>query len=309
MNRLLPLLLLLSCACSSTTSSTAPDAPPPAADPPAADPPPPDAPDPRLAGRPYQVYVPKSYDASKPAALVLAFHGYGDNDDGPTLEKYFELEPLADTEGFLYVTPNGTKDKSGQRFWNATDACCDFDTLRPDDVGYVRALVADVGKHHAIDPKRVYAVGLSAGGFFAHRLACDASDVFAAVVSQSGATYVDASKCKPTDPLALVEIHGTKDDTVLFDGGHMSYGDVNTDYPSAHDTVAHWAGYDGCTGALADSGESRDVFAQYKVGVSRYACTRGAVELWTATDGVHAPAYSPNFAKTIWSFFAAHPKP
>ncbi|HEY8077495.1 MAG TPA: PHB depolymerase family esterase, partial [Labilithrix sp.] len=167
---------------------------------------------------------------------------------------------------------------------------------------------ADVSKHHAVDPKRVYAIGLSAGGFFAHRLACDASDIFAAVVSQSGATYADASKCKPEGALALVEIHGTKDDTVLYDGGHMSYYDVNADYPSAHDTVAHWAGYLQCAGAIADAGESEDVFAQYKVGVARYTCPRGGVELWTATDGIHAPAYSANFAKTIWSFFAAHPK-
>jgi polyhydroxybutyrate depolymerase len=145
----------------------------------------------------------------------------------------------------------------------------------------------------------------------AHRLACDAADVFAAVVSQSGATFADASRCKPTEPIALVEIHGTKDDTVVYTGGTMDYGDVHgVAYPSAQDTVAHWAAYDACPGTLADDASATpSVFASYTVSVARYACTRGAVELWTAKDAPHAPAYAPDFAKTIWSYFAAHPKP
>lgn len=296
-------------------SSSASDSSAPPSDTGAEQPEAPDAseePDPRLAGRPYKVYVPPGLDGASPAPLVLAFHGYGSDDDGATLEKFFKLKPVADAHGFLYVTPDGTKDASGQRFWNGTDACCDFDSKKPDDVGYVRALVTDVAKSHAVDPKRVYAVGLSGGGFFVHRLACDAADVFAAVVSMSGATYADASKCAPTAPVAVVELHGEKDDVVLYDGGTLDMLDVHAKYPSAKETVAHWAAYDGCAGSLEETGTTLDLFTLpgAETRVARYGgCRGGGAELWTVTDGPHAPLMNAGFGAAIWSFFAAHPKP
>jgi polyhydroxybutyrate depolymerase len=242
--------------------------------------------------------------------LVFAFHGYGDGDNGPLLETFFKFKPVANEAGFLYITPDGTKDTAGQQFWNATDACCDFDALHPDDVGYIRAVVQDTSKHYRVDAKRVYAFGLSAGGFFVHRLACDAADVFAAVFSMSGATFTDASQCKPTEPLSIVELHGTKDTTVSYDGGKGEYGGT---YPAAKDTIGHWAGYDGCTGDLTPSGQTYDLFPALggaETQVAKYAsCTHGDAELWTVTDGSHAPAIGPAFAQTVWSFFAAHPKP
>ena len=303
----------LACACSSPTSE--PTAPAPVATAPVDAPDaaaPVDTPDPRLAGRPYTVHVPKTYDAAKPAPLVLAFHGYGDGDDGALLEKYFRITPVSDAKGFLYVTPNGTKDSLDERFWNGTDACCDFDKKNPDDVGYIRALVADVAKHHAVDPKRVYALGLSGGAFFVHRLACEASDLFAGIISVSGATYQDDARCKPKAGLALAEIHGDQDDTVKYAGGELDYLGSMAKYPSAHDTVAHWAAHDGCTGALAPAG-TLDLVADLEgneTTVERYgACAKGDVELWTVKGGVHAPLFGPTFAPALWSFFEAHPKP
>lgn len=309
-------VLLLASACSSASPSDggpSPPAPAPSAEPPATGDPPEDTPDPRLAGRPYDVHVPKGYDGTSPAPLVLAFHGYGDGDDGKLLEKYFRLTPVSDAHGFLYVTPNGTKDSGGERFWNGTDACCDFDKKKPDDVGYVRALVADVAKHHKVDAKRIYAVGLSGGGFFVHRLACEASDVFAGIISVSGATWADDSKCAPKDGVSIVELHGDGDDTVEYAGGELDYLGTKAKYPSAKDTVAHWARHDGCSGALVSSGAGLDLvtnLAGAETAVERYeGCTKGAVELWTVKGGVHAPAFGPSFAPALWSFFEAHPKP
>ncbi len=272
-----------------------------------------DVADPIIAARPYNIYVPPSYSADKAAPLVLAFHGYGSGDTGKILETYFKLKPVADKEGFLYITPDGLKDKDKQQFWNGTDACCDFYKNGSDDVAYVRAMIDDVAKHYNLDQKRVYVTGLSAGGFFAHRLACDLSDRIAAVFSVSGATYADASRCKPKDGVAIVEMHGDMDDTVLFDGGTMDYGSVsNVAYPSAKDTVAHWATYNGCTGMLADTGTTYDLeqpVAGAETHVSTYAgCAKGAVELWTVQGGPHFTYLTPTFGPTVWSFFAAHPK-
>lgn len=269
--------------------------------------------DPIITARPYSIYVPPSYSADKPAPLVLAFHGYGSGDTGKILETYFKLKPVADKEGFLYITPDGLKDKDKQQFWNGTDACCDFYKNGSDDVAYVRAIIDDVAKHYNLDQKRVYVTGLSAGGFFVHRLACDLSDRIAAVFSVSGATYADASKCKPKEGLAIVEMHGDMDDTVSYDGGTTDYGSISgVPYPSAHDTVAHWATYNGCSGALADTGTTYDLeqpIPGAETQVSSYSgCMKGDVELWTVKGGPHFTYLTSSFGPTVWSFFAAHPK-
>lgn len=122
-------LALVACSASSTEPSAAP-APatdtPPETTPPAETTPGIDPDAQPLVGRPYSVRTPKGYDKSKPAALVLAFHGYGGGESGPKLEKYLRFGAVADTPEaqFLYVTPEGTKDGADERFWNATDFRC-----------------------------------------------------------------------------------------------------------------------------------------------------------------------------------------
>jgi poly(3-hydroxybutyrate) depolymerase len=101
---------------------------------------------------------------------------------------------------------------------------------------------------------------------------------------------------------------------VLYDGGTMSFGKVvNVPYPSAHDTVAHWAAYDGCTGALTDTGTTLDLeipVAGAETHVAAYTgCAKGDVELWTAVGGPHFTYLTPGFGEAVWGFFAAHPKP
>jgi polyhydroxybutyrate depolymerase len=270
-------------------------------------------PSPLIVERPYAITVPTTYDAAKPMPLVLAFHGYGDGDDGKLVEKYFKLAPVAEEKGFLYVAPDGTMDKDKQRFWNGTDACCDFQKSGVDDVAYVKALIEDVAAHYNVDRKRIYATGVSGGGIFAHRLACDMSETFAAVLSLSGATFADASRCKPTSPLSIAEVHGDKDDVVVYEGGTLTYGKIDAAYPSAKDTVAHWAAYSGCSGALEPTGTTLDLASKIpgaETKVERYAgCSRGDVELWTIAGGPHAPLFNPEWGRTIWSFFDAHAKP
>jgi len=75
--------------------------------------------------RPVTVRVPTGYDPSKPAPLVMMLHGYGSANI--ETETYFAMSSIADEHGFFYVAPNGTFDSMDHRFWNATDACCDFD--------------------------------------------------------------------------------------------------------------------------------------------------------------------------------------
>ncbi len=96
--------------------------------------------------------------------------------------------------GFVYATPDGTIDGDGNRFWNATDACCNFDRRTVDDVAYLSSVIADIQGQLAIDPKRIAVVGHSNGGFMSYRMACERSDLVGAVVSLAGATFADSSR-------------------------------------------------------------------------------------------------------------------
>ena len=97
----------------------------------------------RLVGRPYRMYVPSGYDPSTPAPLVLMLHGYSGS-GAVTESYYFQLIAASQSKTFLYVFPNGTIDQMGNRFWNATDACCDFYHTGEDDVAYLGAVLEDV---------------------------------------------------------------------------------------------------------------------------------------------------------------------
>src|SRR5439155_20820686 len=114
--------------------------------------------------------------------------------------------------------PDGTVDGNNNHFWNATDGCCDFGKTGVDDSSYLAGLIDEIASKYKVDPKRVYFMGHSNGGFMSYRMACDHADRVAAIVSLAGATFADDSKCKPTAPVAVVEVHGNADPTVPYDG-------------------------------------------------------------------------------------------
>lgn len=272
--------------------------------------------------RPVTVHVPTGYDASKPAPLVMMLHGYSSS--STLTEWYFKMSSLADVDGFFYVAPAGTVDRSGARFWNATDACCDIDGTGVDDVGYLTALVKEIQGAYAIDPKRIYVMGHSNGGYMAHRLACDRADVFAAIVSFAGATWADSSKCRPSAPIGVLQIHGTGDDSVLYGGTiATSDGGVAVDagdsgaappYPGAKQTVAYWAGANGCGPDLVDAGAPLHVSEDgvgMETAVSRYAAcnVNGAAELWSVDKAGHIFTFTPEGLDASWQFLKAHAKP
>ena len=123
-----------------------------------------------------------------------------------------QFRPLAEARGFLYCYPDGTIDRWGNRFWNATDACCDFGNTGVDDAGYLRALIEEIARRFAVDRKRIYLVGHSNGGFMAYRMACQSADLIAGIASLAGTTFLDPSRCAPSEPVNILHIHGTADD-------------------------------------------------------------------------------------------------
>jgi polyhydroxybutyrate depolymerase len=261
--------------------------------------------------RPYMMHTPKGWDRARPAPLVVSLHGYG-APSGAANAHMLGLEPFADEQGFVVAYPDGRRDSRGMRFWSATDACCDFDHAGDDDVAYVSWLVDDVASKIPVDRARVYVVGYSNGGFLAHRLACDLAPRIAAVVSIGGAAWKDPSRCAPSEPVSVLEIHGEADDIVHFGGGTV-FDLPGASYPGARDTVAMWAAKDGCAAQPHAGGDTID----FDQGVGGAETTRSTfapcrdgvtVDLWSVVNGSHVPRASHAGLLAIWSWMQAHAK-
>ncbi len=265
--------------------------------------------------RPVTVHVPASYDASRPAPLLILLHGYSLS--GQEIDTYFDLAPEAEARGFVYAFPDGTFDSDGNRFWNATDACCNFDGAAVDDVAYLTDLIAEIQAELAIDPKRIALAGHSNGGFMSYRMACERANLVASIVSLAGASFAEAADCAPSEPVSVVQIHGTFDDVVLYEGGEP-FTDATAPYPGAETTAELWATYDECGMTSSTLSAKIDVDANRKEGANPdetsveewSGCESGAtVQLWTIPRGRHEPALSPTFADSVMDFLVDHPKP
>lgn len=258
--------------------------------------------------RPVNVYVPPSYLPWVPAPLVIMLHGYSVN--GGTEEFYLGLTAESDLRGFLYVYPTGTIDSGGRPFWNATDACCNFDHSPIDDSAYISSIIAGVEEQYNVDRKRIYIVGHSNGAFMAHRLACDHANQIAAIVSLAGAQWDDVTRCDPSKAVSILQIHGSADNTIKYNGGSIG---TNV-YPSAATTIADWVGLNGCNPTPDLSSPPLDLdssLAGDETTVERFGgCDNGSgVELWTINGGAHIPTLSDSFTPSLVDFLYAHPRP
>jgi polyhydroxybutyrate depolymerase len=258
--------------------------------------------------RPVTVHVPKGYACGTPAPLLFMLHGYSST--GAIEEAYFGFEKLADEKGFLYAHPEGTKDAATEQFWNATDACCDFQKSGVDDSSYLVALVDAIAAEYDVDPKRVYLFGHSNGAFMAYRAGCDHADRFAAVGGLAGAMFEDASKCKATEPVSVLAVHGTADVNISYYGG-LLYGVA---YPGAMTTVEDWAAIDGCDSNADTSSPNLDLEAMIvgaETTVTRFTgCKSGAnVALWSMIGALHIPTLSADFTPLVVSWLLDQHKP
>src|SRR5450432_1993411 len=274
-----------------------------------------------VAARPYRLLAPTTLEPRKAYPLVLVLHGWGGTSEH--IERYYQLDPLVEEKSFLVAYPEGTEETQPRhfwgghrRFWNATDACCDSYGAGVDDVAYLDAVIDDVSAHYRVDAKRVFVIGLSNGGYMSHRYACDRAGRVAAIVSQAGAMWADATRCKPSEPVAVLQIHGTDDEMVAYEGKPSSAHGESL-LPSAHQSAADWAAFDHC-GSTTDTsapprdlveGGFRDDVPDAETTTERWTGCRG-VELWTMRGARHVPRpRQPLWARSIYAWLAAHPKP
>lgn len=267
----------------------------------------PDGGDALIAARPYDVTIPPQYDGGTALPLVVLLHGY--SADAASQDLYFGMSTAARARGFLLARPNGTRNASFLRFWNATDACCAFgDPV--DDVAYLTAVLDDMQRRFKVDPKRVYFAGHSNGGFMSHRMACERADRVAAIVSLAGAVWKDKTKCTPSQPVSVLQAHGSLDAVIFYGGG----SNAGIPYPGAEETVATWAAKNGCgttTSAVTpDLDLVSDLLGNETERVAYDGCPAGgAAERWRLGGASHLPSFNGTWADTIYDWMLAHPKP
>lgn len=269
-------------------------------------------------GRTYAAVLPDDYDGSAPVPLIVMLHGYSDILAEPApkppqgMDEYWKMSLATRARGIILALPLGSEDPTfGKYFWNATDACCDFNAANPNDIGFLHGMVSELEAQYNVDPSRIFVVGHSNGGFMTNRVACDSADRFAAAVSLAGMPYKDPEDCLAPAPIAMLHVHGTADGTVPYAGGHLNGFDVLPVAPGAEEAIAMWADKNRCGASVAGEPLDLDVgLAGAETQVLRYeGCEgNGAAELWTLEGGAHGPDFQAGWADLVIDFLLAHPK-
>jgi polyhydroxybutyrate depolymerase len=247
------------------------------------------------------VHIPPGYDPTQATPVVLNFHGYSGS---PTQEEGLTMmDASSDAAGFVLVYPQGTGVLPS---WNAGACCGTAAQSNLDDVGFVGSLLDVLEAKLCVDKKRVFATGMSNGGFLSHRLGCELADRIAAIAPVAGVMGIPT--CNPSRPVPVMEFHGTADPVVPYDGNPA------IDYASVADTIAGWVQRDGCQGAATTTYSKGDATC-----VTYGSCTAGAeVTLCTIAGGGHTwPGGMPfpllgktstdiSATDAMWAFFEKH---
>jgi len=250
--------------------------------------------------RNFLVYAPAGVSA-RPGA-VFVFHGGGGSaartaDSNPTRD-------AADRGGFLAVYPDAIDG-------NWTDGRIGT-ASGPDDVGFVRAVVAALQQEYGLDPARVFGTGISNGGIFTHKLACSAPGVMRAIAPVAANMSESlAAVCNPGRGTPVMMFSGTDDPLMPFKGGKPELADViarkrgpATDVMiSAPDTVALWARINGCGGSSSQELGAGANDGTTVTRISYEGCSAAPVTLFRVNGGGHtwpgSSGRSPNVAGTV----------
>jgi polyhydroxybutyrate depolymerase len=253
--------------------------------------------------RPATVDIPQNYDPTITHPLLVFLHGFG-TVAGLPQAAFFGVLNTVDEKDLVLLLPDGTLNEDGNFFWNGTTACCDPNDAI-DDVGYLSGLIEEAKQTYNIDENRVYLLGYSNGGFMSFRMACEASELITAMVSLAGSTFADPADCQPaTRPVSVLQVHGTADTTILYEG-------VADAYPSAVDTVESFASAAGCDTESPTIVGNTDLVSMVEgEETEQVAYTTGCqggvdAALWTTRDGVHRPIfYQPGSGDPVFADLA-----
>lgn len=267
--------------------------------------------------RSYRVHVPPAYDRAKPTPVVLAFHGAMMN--AMHMASFTGLDKKSDEAGFVLVYPNGTGAGELILFFNAGAPPKPGGPV--DDVLFTAKLLDDLQTVVTVDPRRVFATGISNGGMMSHLLAAQLSERIAAVAPVSGTLTL--SDIHPNRPVPVLHIHGMADTIVPFDGPRG--GTPKTmHFLSVQQTVDAWLKVDGCPAEpvkteFPDKAMDGTTICKKVYGPGKDGTEVVLVEI--ANGGHTWPGVQPPVSfigksthnlsanDVIWEFFQKHPMP
>lgn len=165
----------------------------------------------------YHIHFPPGFNINSQAPLVIALHGGGGR--GLRLDRSITnatLTAAADARGVVVVFPEAVN-----KHWH--DGRTEHIKTKNiyDDVGFISKLIDRMVKNYGIDHRRVYATGISNGGFMSVRLAMDLSEKIAAVAPVAAQISKALEGKTPRLPISIMIVNGTKDSLVPFHGGHI----------------------------------------------------------------------------------------
>ncbi len=268
--------------------------------------------------RSYILHMPDSFGTKDNHALVIALHGGYSKASG--MEALTGLNHVSDREGFLVAYPDGI-----DRHWNDGRETVPNNV---DDVAFISSLIDRLISQYRVDPKQIFATGISNGGFLSLRLACDLSEKIAAVAPVAASMSETKSKhCDPSAPVSVLLISGTGDPLVPYEGGevrHHGRTGFGGRILSVPDSAAWWADKNGCSRIpTVDSLSDRNPRDGTNIERMIYSGGRQGteVQLVTIRNGGHTwPGgwqYLPAFligrtsrdldaSEAIWNFFKQH---
>jgi poly(hydroxyalkanoate) depolymerase family esterase len=139
--------------------------------------------------RNYQLWVPAGYDRGKPAPLVMMLHGCMQNAQG--LAAISGMNEIAEKNNFLVVYPEQIAEANPLKCWNWFDPKHQMrDAGEP---ALLAGIVRQVLTSYKTDPKRVYIVGISAGGAMASVMGATYPDLFSAIGVSAGLEFKAAT--------------------------------------------------------------------------------------------------------------------
>jgi poly(3-hydroxybutyrate) depolymerase len=243
--------------------------------------------------RSYVVYVPSSIKANTPVPLVFDFHGSGGT--GAQEESASGWKKKADQAGFVMVYPDGVG-----KAWNVGNCCGEALSGNVDDVGFTRAMIEAVSQAACIDAKRIYVTGMSNGAGLAHRLACEAADVIAAIAAASADLVTDP--CTPARPISELSVRGLDDTMVNYAGGNT--GSTGWYSPGAKGTLELWKDIDQCTGSVSTSRQYCETYSSCSASVEITLCS-----LPNTGHDTYNNAVGFSVPDVAWEMFQRQPMP
>jgi polyhydroxybutyrate depolymerase len=230
--------------------------------------------------RSYLLNLPPNYNDSNNFSLVIALHGTGGS--AGQMETDYGLTAKSNSARFIIAYPEGVRSDGilGIRTWNA-GGCCDYAMQQNvDDVKFIKLLIQKLTATYKINPKKIYATGMSNGALMTYRLGCELSAQLAAIAPVSGA-LITTQACTPVRPMPILHIHSVLDTKVPYQGG---YGLANYHFPPVDSGLHVWAGINGCN-AEPETVTDAPLYTQTQFA----GCAKNTtIQLYLTKDGGHS---------------------